>query len=123
MKRRNRHHILYPRKAWIRLGPVGTYMRGVFIIRINSQLHEELHREIDPTLGGFVWSRRLPRKCTLIYLEKELRRHEHEVKELKPVEKVDWLMDRLSYDDSHSHWLKTMLSRQRKFLTEHQEEI
>ena len=98
-------------------------MRGVFIIRINSQLHEELHREIDPTLGGFVLSRRLPRKCTLIYLEKELRRHEHEVKELKPVEKVDWLMDRLSYDDSHSHWLKTMLSRQRKFLTEHQEEI
>ena len=98
-------------------------MRGIFIIRINSKLHEELHHMIDPTLGGFVWSRRLPRKSTLIYLEKELRRNEKEVKELKPIEKVDWLMDRLSYYDSHSHWLKTMLRRQREFLIEHQEEI
>jgi hypothetical protein len=58
-----------------------------------------------------------------MFLEKELKRDEDFVKTSDPIGKIDWLMDRLSYDDSHSYWLKTMLRRQREFLLEHQEEI
>ncbi len=121
--KRNRHHILYPQAAWLRLGPIGSFLRGAFIIRINKELHAQLHHEIDKTLGGYVWSDHLPRKCTLMYLEKELKRDEELVKTSGPIGKIDWLMDRLSYSDSHSYWLKTMLRRQREFLIEHQEEI
>ncbi len=120
---RNKHHLLYPERAWRRLGPIGEMLRGSFIIKINRNVHKELHDEIDKTLGGYVWSDKLPRKCTLLYLKKEYQRQERTINKMKPIDKIKWLEERLSYDDAHSHWLKTMLRRQREFLENHYEEL
>lgn len=120
---RNKHHLLYPERAWQRLGPVGVLLRGGFTVKMNHDIHKELHDEVDKTLGGYVWSDKLPRKCTLKYLEREFKREERAIKKMKPIQKIEWLESRLSYDDTHSYWLKTMLRRQREFLENHIREL
>ena len=111
----NKHHILYPRAAWERLGPVGIILRESFVVRMRYEQHKSLHRKIDGTLGGYVWSDKLPKKSTLNYLEKELARDYKRISRMDAVDKIEWLMDRLSYHDAHSYWLKTMLRRQRDY--------
>ena len=122
-RHRNKHHLLYPERAWQRIGPIGILLRGGFTIKIDRDIHKMLHDEIDKTLGGYVWSDKLPRKSTLLYLQKEFKRDERAIKKMKPLDKINWLEKRLSYDDSHSYWLKTMLHRQREFLENHIEEL
>ena len=112
----NKHHILYPRVAWERIGPLGVFLRDNFVVTMRYDQHKQLHRKVDRTLGGYVWSDKLPKKSTLRYLEKELVRNYRKVSHMDAIRKIEWLMDRLSYDDAHSYWLKTMLRRQRDFL-------
>jgi len=118
----NKHHILYPRAAWERLGPVGIFLRDSFVVRMRYDQHKKLHRKIDKTLGGYVWSDKLPKKSTLKYLEKEVARDYRRLSRMCAIDKIEWLMERLSYDDAHSYWLKTMLRRQREYFLEIEQE-
>lgn len=120
---RNKHHILYPERAWLRLGLEGRVLRSGFVVKINRDVHKQLHDEIDPKLGGYVYMDKLPSKKTLKYLCREFEKNERVIKKMKPIEKIEWLESRLSYGDAHSYWLKTMLRRQREFLENHTGEL
>ena len=122
-KRRNRHHILYPRQAWIKAGPVGMSLRGAFIIRLNCETHSKLHNEIDPRIGEEVQRDKLPNKRTLRHLKKEYNRNESKVRRLGPIEKIDWLDGKLDPSRDANQWLLSVLEYERMFLESHQEEL
>jgi len=86
-------------------------------------LHRQLHDKVDRTLGGYVYRKMLPSEKTLRYLNREFEKNERAIKKMKPIDKIKWLEDRLSYKDARSYWLKTMLREQREFLEKHSGEL
>lgn len=119
----NRHHLLYPARAWRAIGPNALILRGAFIIRINEELHTELHRELDRYLGDYVTRKMLPRKNVIKHIKKEYRRREWEVRAMDPIEKLEWLESEIDPNVSRNRWLFRMLDMQRRFLITHREEI
>ena len=122
-KRRNRHHILYPGSAWRQTGPVGLILRGVFIVRINSETHSKLHYAIDPLIGETIRREMLPSKRTLQHLKKEFYRDENNVRRMNAFEKIAWLNNHLDSERASNGWLRDLLSYEESFLEEHKEEL
>jgi hypothetical protein len=122
-KRRNRHHILYPRSAWQQAGPTGLILRGVFIVRINSETHSKLHFEIDPLIGESIQREKLPSKRTLRHLKKEFYRNENQIRRMNAFEKIDWLNNHLDSERDTNSWLKALLFYEEDFLERHKEEL
>ncbi len=120
--RRNRHHLLYPRRAWQYFGKEALAFRGKFIIKINTGLHAELHHEIDPLLGDNVGVTMLPDVRTLKYLELAYQQDKIIVKQMKPAERIDWLVMHVGRA-KRNRWLRHMLLAQKRFLETHKEEI
>ena len=121
-KRRNRHHILYPRQAWVEAGPIGTRLRGAFIVRMDSNLHSNLHYEIDPLIGDEVKREMLPSKRTLRHLRKEYLRNESNIRRMPALEKILWLNNHLDPERASNGWLRELLLYERLFLENHREE-
>ena len=119
-KRRNRHHILYPRQAWMQVGAVGLRLRGAFIVKLDSNLHSRLHYEIDPLIGGEVKREMLPSKRTLQHLRKEYVRNEEIIRRMSVLEKIQWLDGHLDPERASNGWLRDLLSYERLFLENHQ---
>ena len=111
----DRHHLLYPRRVWNRLGPEYCHLRGIFVVKIRQAIHRKLHHTIDPTLGEHITESQLPDESTLLSLEKASAENESEIKAMSPFEKIDWLDGHLEDNDS-STWLKNMLQSQRELL-------
>lgn len=119
----NKHHPLYPERAYLLLGKLGTTLRDGFVIWMPMDLHRQLHDKVDRTLGGYVYRKMLPSEKTLRYLNREFEKNERAIKKMKPIDKIKWLEDRLSYKDARSYWLKNMLREQREFLEKHSGEL
>lgn len=117
--RQNKHHIVYPESVFQRLGMYGEMLRGAFVVRIDCDIHKQLHDEIDRTLGRYVCSNKLPSEETLKYLCRQFKRNERAIRKMGPIDKIKWLESRLSWSDARNHWLKTMLRQQREFLENH----
>ena len=122
-KHRNRHHLLYPARAWRSIGPNSLILRGAFIVKINEQLHMQLHRELDGYLGDNITRNQLPRKSTIKHLKKEYKKHELQVRTMDPIQKLEWLENEIDPSIKRNVWLFRMLDMQRRFLIAHSEEI
>ena len=123
IKQRNRHHLLYPARVWRSIGPNALLLRGAFIVKINQQLHAQLHRELDNHLGDFITRDMLPRKSTIKHIKKEYRKNEWKIRTMTPIEKLEWLEQEIDPSIHRNRWLYRMLDMQRVFLVAHQEEM
>ena len=122
-KHRNRHHLLYPARAWRSIGPNALILRGAFIVKIDEKLHEQLHRELDGLLGERITRRMMPQKSTIKQLKKLYRRQESAIRKMNAIEKIEWLEEQLDSRQRRNRWLLQMLGRQKRFFIRHQEEM
>ena len=122
-KRKNRHHIFFPRRAWSRIGQNARAIRGAFTIRISSSLHAELHYEVNEYLGNRTITRQiLPDKDTIRHVKKKYVRQRILVRAMSPIEKLEWLIRCFKRTDRNK-WTIGLLEKQLEFLQKHAEEI
>ena len=87
----NRHHLLYPRRVWAEAGKDARYIRGVFVVNMPIELHNELHQEIDKNIGDSVMAYHLPSKHELARIAKLVHKNERYIAEMSPMRKLLWL--------------------------------
>ncbi len=118
---RDRHHILYPHRIWRNLPAHIRDLRGGFAVKINKNLHGQLHQEVDKELGEEIDVSYLPGESVLNYVANNYFANEDAINELDAVAKIDWLLKNFTDKDPQNEWLRMMLSCQREFLVSHVE--
>lgn len=117
----NKHHLLYPKRAWQKSGANALYLRGEFIVHLPINIHQMLHREIDYRLGDEC-SCYLPTRSTLANLAGMYEMHQYELSMLGAIDKLEWLDSRLDCCFLNS-WLHNLIRYELDFLIRHEEEI
>ncbi len=122
-RKRNRHHLFYPRYAWCAVGKNARKARRKSIIRINAETHAQLHYELDCKLGKKITRDMLPDKRDMRrvvdYYEKDRAR----LSGMSPIAKTEWLIRIFNPKKESNRWVLRMLKIQLSFLKEHAEEI
>ena len=112
---RNRHHLLYPRRAWTEAGEAAQYIRGAFVVKLPEEFHKELHREIDGKLADSVEVCHLPSKKDLERMAKIVQRNEVYISKMTPIGKLLWLWTKIPDIDNNAYF-KTLIAQEITFL-------
>ena len=117
----NRHHMLYPARAWRDAGPSAQYLRGMFIIHLPMNLHKQLHDKIDKKLGEEINPNLLPARLNLQRIANVIQVNEANFEKYTPLKKLAWLQKNIECVP-HSKYLDTLLKKQISFLRKHEGE-
>ena len=79
----NDHHLLWTRKQWA--NGYAQLLRRAFVVRIDWNLHERLHAEIEPIP--------VPDENTLKWSWERLQASKERVQAMTVIEKIEWLID------------------------------
>ena len=122
-RKKDRHHLLYPRRAWTKIGPNARSVRRIFSIKINRKLHSDLHKEVNKHICGIITREMLPDKDTIRHIKKSYQRNRKLVRAMGPIEKLEWLIRRMKPSIERNEWTIKILTLQLEFLRAHAEEL
>ena len=117
----NKHHMLYPARAWHDAGSSAQYLRGMFIIHMPMRLHEQLHEKIDKKLGDDINANHLPARLSLERIANMVQVNEASFENYTPIKKLMWLQKVLE-GIPHGSYLDILLDKQISFLEKHEGE-
>lgn len=113
---KNRHHLLYPRRAFNDGYRYAGILRGEFIVKMPVELHAALHREVDEKLGINIGTQHLPKKRTLRYLQREYNKSRDKISRMTTIQKLEWLDRKLKRFGGDASWMKQLVRLQLEFL-------
>ena len=113
--RHNRHHLLYPKRAWTDAGTDAQYIRGVFVVDLPVDFHNELHREIDKKLGDEIRPYHLPSEQQLAKMAEMVRDNQAYLVKMSPIKKLLWLWTKVP-DIDQSVYFRTLITQEINFL-------
>ena len=116
----NRHHLLYPARAWREAGDDAQFIRGSFIVSMPSSMHQKLHRQIDKRLGGRITKNSLPPPEQLERIANCIRENEN-FHSMTAIEKLRWL--RVQTMRYNNRYIKALIGTQIAFLRKHEGEF
>ena len=116
----NRHHLLYPARAWREAGDDAQFIRGSFIVSMPSSMHEKLHKQVDKRLGGRITRNHLPPPEQLAKMAESIRNNSDAFHSMTAIEKLRWL--RVQTADCGNRYTKALIGVQIAFLRKHEGE-
>ena len=119
-KKFNRHHLLYPARAWREAGDDAQYIRGQFIVTLPSDLHNQLHRRLDRKLGGIITRKDLPPPRQMTKMANLIRHNSEYFHSMSSIRKLRWLS--LQTKGFHNRYLNAVIKKQIAFLQKHEGE-
>ena len=123
-ERRTRHHMLYPRKVWLRAGKEAFEIRCAFTVMLPQHLHMVLHDEIDKELGENLSEADLPDESTFKRVLENYKSKEKSIKQYSSVNKLKWLRSQFNLSQAEEECLLDKLIRlEIGFLEEHKDEL
>ena len=117
----NKHHMLYPARAWRDAGISAQYLRGMFIVHLPMNLHKQLHDKIDKKLGVEINPNHLPARLNLQQIAKSIQVNEANFEKYTPLNKLKWFQKAIECVP-HSRYLDILLKKQIRFLKKHEGE-
>ena len=122
ISRTNKHHLLYPEKAFMGAGPYGVELREFFVVHMDMHIHTQLHTTIDglhgigncPTYTVSQYKEILPEQGTLEELCRELHQDQSKLIRATPEELLDWLATHLD-GKSDGAWLFNLVTDEMQF--------
>lgn len=116
-----RHHMLYPRKVWMRVGQCAFDFRNEFTLMMPDYLHQKLHRKIDKMLGEELSEDDLPDESTFQCVLMKYKKDEKVIRQYEPIEKLEWVVVALGL--SNDSKLNKLIRLEISFLEEHKDEL
>lgn len=116
----NRHHLLFPARAWRDAGEDAQYIRGSFIVSMPSSMHQELHKKIDKKLDGRITKQNLPSRKQLKKIADCIRDNSDSFHSMTAIEKLRWL--KVNKSVSRNRYMKVLIGAQIRFLRRHEGE-
>ncbi len=119
----NRHHLLYPRRLWFRIGPTAWEVRNSFTVIIDKKLHNDLHRDIDWKLGRDITLAMLPEEDVFDRILCDYKSQRGIIRNMEVIGRLEWLKSQFEPNDKRSSWLLDLLDKQEGYFADHREEI
>ena len=123
----NRHHMLYPERAFEQAGANALKLRNYFVVVTPMYLHSLLHTTIDNQhdigISNVVIDKTyLPNQGTLEKLVEFLERDKEKLDGYSALMKLQWLDFNLE-NNFENYWLKSLIRDEIKFFKEYAEEL
>ena len=123
----NRHHLLYPERAFDQIDPWGVKLRSYFVETVPMWFHTELHTSIDKyhdigISGVIIDKTYLPNQRTLEALWWLVEKERAKLDGYSATMKLRWL-DFNIQNNNENYWLKSLIRAQIEFFEEHAEEL
>ena len=121
--KKTRHHMLYPRKVWMRAGQDAFDVRNAFTVMMPGDLHLSLHRKIDKKLGENLSEDDLPDERTFQRVLAEYKKNEKIIKQYEPCEQLLWLKKMFGLEEDDGTWFEKLIELELVFLEIHKDEL
>ena len=121
---RNRHHILFPRKPFIKgrslsYRKIAADLRGEFIVLMSIELHNQLHAQLNVFYPQKLRPEQMPSSQQLKRLQEDYLEEEQEIQHMRVVEKINWLIKHLDHNDPRNRNMLNALIYQSFFFKMH----